>query len=495
MGVGFALLILAWAFTTPPYGAPDEAQHFVRAASISRGWFLGPKAPVKASTTAQAAWLAPNTRAELVDARLVPAGWICLPMSHPTKGKCLVSNYVGNYEPLSYFLPAAAVRFANHATRGVWFGRLASVFQCLVFLILAFALLWRGTAWSLLGLFAALTPSTLFMTSVINPDGLELAANLAFMAGLLRLSRPDGDVPAWVWPAIAVSGAVVVLAWHLGWIFVSVELALMAILLGRSQVGDLIRSRRRQAGVTALVLSVAMGLFLAWGLIGGLFHGHLKVSLLAPGSTAALTSLRTNIYGVVALFGQLDVALPADGYYWVWWIFMIVLFLAAVALGKPRERVVVVLAAVVALLFTLTLYAWVLRPTGFGLEPRYVMPLAALIPLLAGEFLYRARDRLPGIVPRYLPSVAVVLVACYELMAWWINARASAGEPTVVWFLRSPHWNPPRGWIPWVIAAIGGTLVLIGFAISEALVERRAWLGAASNDPLPPRLFGSPSRT
>ena len=41
---GYALLILAWVFSTPPFSGPDEWAHYLRAVGVSEGQVLG--APV-----------------------------------------------------------------------------------------------------------------------------------------------------------------------------------------------------------------------------------------------------------------------------------------------------------------------------------------------------------------------------------------------------------------------------------------------------------------
>lgn len=472
-GAGFVLLVTAWVFSSTPFHAPDEPSHELRAVSIADGTMLGPRVNVAASTPAQTAYIRQNARGETVDPRLIPPGWSCVTTATlRQRGRCLAPNYNGNYLPLPYLLPSLAVQFANHTGRALWLGRLASALQSLAFVILALALLWQESSWSMLGLLAALTPTTLFMTSVINPDGLELTANLALAAGLLRVSRAPSKSPAWVWTASAVSGAVVVLAWQLGWLFVAADVAVVAALLGWATLHELIREQRRRLVLAGLLLGGALALYLAWGLSTGLLHGSFGVSPWWASLRAGLRQLKTALYGAVGLFGTLDISLPSNGYYWVWWALILTLVAGAILLAPRRERALSLVVAILVLVFPVLFYAWVQRHSGFGLEPRYVLPLLALIPLLSGELVFRHGQRLPAAVKRLAPGALIALIACFQLFAWWVNARASAGEPHAVWFLTSPHWSPPGGWAPWTILAALGSLALLALAATQTLGAR-----------------------
>lgn len=43
--LGWVLLACAWVFGNPPFAAPDEADHFVRAVGIAEGHLVGVPAP------------------------------------------------------------------------------------------------------------------------------------------------------------------------------------------------------------------------------------------------------------------------------------------------------------------------------------------------------------------------------------------------------------------------------------------------------------------
>ena len=137
-------------------------------------------------------------------------------------------------------------------------------------------------------------------------------------------------------------------------------------------------------------------------------------------------------------------------------------------LAGRSERVIMLLATVVALAFPVLFFAWVYRYSGFGLQARYVLPMLTLIPLVGGELIFRARDRLPPMAASWLPGVALTVIAGFQLFAWWINARDSAGQTGGIWFLGHPRWSPPLGWWPWTASAVIGAVLLFAFAVYEA---------------------------
>ncbi len=468
VGAALALLLGAWVFSTPPFGGPDEAAHYLRAVNIANGKLLGPKVPYSAPTAEQTAWVQHDVRGVLVPAPLAPPGSSCVGgRPDVTAHGCVMATYTGDYPPLSYLLPALAISQASRSSTALWAARVASALPCLAFLVLAFALLWSGTAWSVLGLLAAITPMTLFIASVINPNGLELAASLAFSAGVLRISRAPTTTSVTVWGALVISGAVTVLAWQLGWLFVVGDAILFAALLGRGQLATLIRARRRRLRAVLALLLAAFALYLVYGLNTGVVHGAFGMTPIGGSLHQGLFQLHNALYGAVGVFGALVVGLPS-GTYWIWWLLVLALAAGGLVAGGQRERLVMLFVTALALAFPVLFYAWVFRHSGFGLQARYVMPVLALVPLLGGELIYRSYTRLTAPAARTLPSVAVIAIAGFQLFAWWINARDWASEPDALWFLSHPHWSPPLGWGPWTAMALIGAALLVGFAVGEA---------------------------
>jgi hypothetical protein len=459
---------------TQPFAAPDEASHYLRALTITNGHILGPKVPyppVAGVTPTQMAWADRDTRAVLVPARLSPPNVHCLDGKPDRTGSCLEATPNGNFPPLAYLLPAVALSASNQSSTGLWLTRVASALPSLALLVLALVLLWSGTGWSLVGLLAATTPMVLFSSSVLNSSGVEITACLAFAAAVLRITRRPSSVPGWVWVALAVTGAIAILSWPLGLVFVLGDLVLFAALLGRQGAAELISQSRRRVIVSGIVLVCAGVLSLIYSHFSGLGADKVGISPFWSSLHGGLDQLRWVLRDAVGTFGALTVSLPLTAYR-VWWLLVLALLVGALWLGALRDRLILIAVTVLALLFPVLFYAWFDRFTGFGVQGREVLPPLMLIPLVAGEIIYRRRSRLArSRSASWILTGVVALIAVFQAYAWWYNARAAAEAPGTLRFYAHAHWSPPLGWIPWIILAALGTLLLLSFGINEGLAR------------------------
>ena len=470
VGVGLTLLMAAWVAATQPFAAPDEVSHYLRSLGISHGTVVGPRAPYQAPylSPAQLAWGRRGSRGVTVPAAMAPPDVNCV-SGRPDMSSCVEATTVGNYHPLPYLLPAVGIGAASSVRTGLWLGRAGSALQSLAFILLAVALLWGGTAWSLTGLLAAITPMVLFVGSVLNPNGLEIAASLAFTAALFRVARAPGGAPGWVWAAAAVSGAATILSWQLGPVFALADLAVFAGLLGGGGARALTAGARRGPRLAALTLVLAAAVWLGYGIASGVGHSSIQLSPLLTNLHAGLDQLPRVLGDAIGTFGIESVPLPLAARA-IWWLLVLALLVAALRLGNRRERALVGATLVVALVFPVLFYAYVYRLTGFGLQGRYVLPLLALIPLVAGEVVYRQSPRLSSSrLGSAIPAAAIAAFAILSVYAWWYSARAAAGLSHGAGLFAHAAWSPPAGWLPWSLLAALGALALLGFAALAAL--------------------------
>lgn len=470
--IAFGLLLAAWVFSTPPLNAPDEQAHYYHAIGLSEGTLLGPKETAQASSPLVRAQLAHSSRGIELPGTLAPPKATCV-NGHPVplKGSCLVLDYNASYTPIPYVAPAIAVSFSSHFETAFWLARVGSALVWLGFLALAAALLWAGTAWSVLGLIVAITPMSLFVGSIVNEAGFPFAAQLAFAAGVWRITRSPRDSPVWVWLATAGSGAALAVSYQIGWLAMLATCLTAIALVRRSAFLALVSERRRELGLTVAVLLAATAVFFAYAIDAQLLYSTFSLHPFGTALREGVDTLRITMYGIVAMFQLLNVTLPGDGYYWTWWGLILALIVGALLLGDWRERGFMALVTVVALAFVVLFYAWVYRNTGFGLQARQVMPVLVLVPLLAGELVFRHRDRIPTVLWG-LPFGVITVCACFQVFAWGVNARTSAGEPNAFWFFRHPYWSPPGGWVPWGIAAALGAVTLVVFCVVDAFSTR-----------------------
>jgi len=473
--LGVVLLQAAWVVGTPGFGGPDEPSHYLRALSIVNGQVIGPKVPYsdRFLSSAQLAFANHDTTAVLVPARLAPFGVNCRTGQPNIRGSCIEADPNGNFPPLPYLLPAMVLSDAHTAVSAFWWMRVASMLPALAFLILAVALLWDGTGWSLLGLLASLSPMVLFVSSVLNPSGLQITACLAFAAAALRIARDPTSVLPWVWPVFAVSGAVAILAGPIGLEFALFDLVVFGLVLGPRGLREVrARTSPRTLALSAVTLVTAGVLALTYTRVAG-FSATI-------GFTPILSSLRQGVHQLppvlrdsVGTFGALNVPLPSAAR-WVWWILVLALLISAILLGDRRERWLVVAVAVLGLAFPVLFYAWIDRFTGFGLQGREVLPALMLIPLVAGEVVNRHSPRFahrPS--ARLILGVALGLAAAFQAFAWWYDAAKVTGAAGRIDFYNHADWPAPAGWRFWASVAAIGAVALLAFAAGEALNDAR----------------------
>ncbi len=462
------LLATAWIADTSPFQAPDEASHFVRAIGLENGHLLGqqiPYLPNPGLNPVQEAFIDHDTRAVSVPADLMPGNMLCIDGQLNRSG-CIVATPSGNFPPLGYVLPAATLGFFHSATSALWAARVASALQSLAFLLLAIALLWEGTGWSLLGLLAAISPMVLFCAAILNPSGIEIASCLAFAAAGLRIARDPRRISTRLWAAFAVAGAVAALTGPIDVIFVVADLVVFAGVLGVPRLRELARARtaRIATGVVAGALVLAYAYTRAAG-----FASNFGLAPFGKSLQHGLDQLPPVLGDAVGDFASQTVPLPGI-VHWFWWLLAAGVIALALWLGDRRERTVVAVVTVLGLAFPILFWAWVDRYSGFGLQGREVLPELMLIPLVAGEVVARHRARLQRRAGWSLALAGTLaVVGGVQLYAWWLSARAASGSSAVPGFWSHAAWSPLLGWAPWLVLAALGAIALVSFALGEAV--------------------------
>jgi hypothetical protein len=466
--VGFVLWGVAWLFSTPPFQAPDESAQYLRALTIADGALLGPREPLDQSGAemlllgdwhaVQERWIIHDRRGVVVPARLSPPGPLCLNDRPDLFGSCTEVTYTGDYYPLGYLLPAAAISAASHATTALWLGRAASLLLALAWLVVALALSGPALGWRPVGVLAACTPTVFFIGSVLNPSGLELTASLAFISGLSRLLRDGPDTRRWVWWALGLSGATTILAWQPGPLFVLADLAVFGALARPRGLRALRTTAAKPLTGTVLGLLGAIALFVLWGAISGSLHSDIGFTPLGSVLRQGWDQLGPTLREAVGGFGALTVKLPA-AMCWGWWAIVLGLLLGAFVVGTVRERIILLITLIGVLAFPVLLYAFVQRNTGFGMQGRYVLPLLALIPITSASILEQKATRTANLAPAILTAA----LAGFQLASWWINAHH--WKTTANPLHTGAHWTPPISWSLLLLIALLGTIAVATAAI------------------------------
>ncbi|MBD0330082.1 MAG: DUF2142 domain-containing protein [Thermoleophilia bacterium] len=464
---GWTLLLAAWTFGNPPFLAPDEGAHYLRAVAVGEGK-LG-------------ADLEPTVPARLWGAWRHPAGSTCNAGQSDVPATCVedvdrltadvkVATSAGAYPPLYYVLPGALLHLADDPFSALRLGRMGGALVGLVFLALAVALLVARDAprVSLLGLLVAVTPMVVFVQSSLNSSGLEIPAGIAFFAALLRLAR--GDPARWVWGAAFAAGAALALTRAPGMLWIGIDLVLFAALVGARGALRAVRAAPPWAVVPAAVVAVGIVASRLWE------HAHGNpITQQGPAAAGGLSEIRFWLWhGIqelprtfneqVGVFGWLDTIMPKV-FYPAWHAMVAGLVVVALITARRRERWVLAGAVVAVLGVTAVASATLVAATNQDVQGRHVLPLAVVVPLLAGELVYRNRARLALVDLGALFSWFAALAAVMHAVGWYANAyRQSVGTSGPRYFLPHAEWSPPLGWATWLVLAFAGAALLAASA-------------------------------
>ncbi|MBA2384708.1 MAG: DUF2142 domain-containing protein [Actinobacteria bacterium] len=486
----YALLTAAWVFSNPPYAAPDEWSHFVRAASIGHGQLIGdrvkgpvlgkPKPGSESGHAERQWWAAQNTRKVEVPPGRTPSWFacsadpvvpaLCLTEPQPRSEQATWDIPTGNYQPFPYLLPAVVTRIDASPNSLDRAGRALKALLAVALLALALAVLWtpneRGL--SALGLVVATTPMVLFLAGSLNPSGLEITGGIAFLACVLRLSRGEGSSAPAVWAGFAVSGVVLALSRGTAPLWVFLDLALFLALTGVRPAARLVR-RGSPYSVAALA---AVALAVLGNRVWEFLYGPDVIVDATPVGLAVRSGWRELpeiLKDHVGKFDYLEFGVTPVAYM-LWLALAAGLFTLAQLVGSRRERLVLWATLGVALVVPVLLVAVIMRHTGYGLQGRYVMAFSVAVPLLAGEIVTRRRAMLTSLHAARLLLPFAAAAGVVHVHALYVNARRFAvGVDGPEWFISSAVWNPPGGWLPWLALAV----VAVGLMTLAPVLDSR----------------------
>lgn len=464
LAAGWSLLMAAWLVGNPPFASPDEGSHYLRAIEVGRGHLITDRAPERALGGNEKA-LAFNRQLTYeveVPAGLEPLPFGCYILEERAPAACIdgfdprdevveTVTPVGNYQPLPYLLPGVALRLGNEPAHALRWGRVPGAIVSLALLALAVALLWQpGSPLALAGPLVAVTPMALFCGASLTGSGTEIAAGIATIAAILRVTRDD-PAPRWAWVAGGAAGALLALTRSLGPLWLLLALALFAALGG----GRRWRRAKRPGLAAAGLLVYALLFNRAWEAAHGA-EPPIGFRNLRGVLGDAVDEMWRASSELIGKFGYLEFVLPWPLYV-AWFGMGFALIALALGAGTRRERLVLAGATAAALAIPMLLWIAAIRHTGVGLQGRYVLPVLVAVPLLGGEVLHRRRDRLPSGVARAVPLAAALVAGAGHLVAWYWNARRSAvGTDGPLLFLGDAEWSPPIGWGPWLALALVG---------------------------------------
>jgi hypothetical protein len=453
-----------WLVATPPFGSPDEPAHAMRAASAAQGQLVGDERP-DLDGTGRVVVDVPATLANdpgcFAFKDTQPAS--CQRVS-PDTSVVPVVIYVGRYPPLPYLVAGLAAR---PFPPGAWLYvmRLANVLACAALVASAVTSLGRLRDRRLAGLGAALTvtPSALFLFSVMNPSGPEIAAAIGtWITGYALVTRPagtPGTAPSRrLVVRLAVAASVLALTRSLGPLWLALILVSLALLSDRERIAALVR--RREVRVAGGAVGAFVIVQLAW-IVGADALEYYNPEAARPGTFAGFAEQSLGTFWehgpeqMVGNFGWLDTPAPRGVH--VLWLVLVGMLVVA-GLSSVRRTGALVLAALAVLTVAIpTVADGVQMAKGFDWQGRYTLPITMGLPLVGALETGRRRAR-PLLEGRRVFAVLAVLLATAQLACYWrAMQRNAVGAGGRVLFWIDPSWTP-RGIPP--------LLLLVAFALA-----------------------------
>lgn len=463
----------AWSFASPLGSAPDEPAHLDRAASLVRGELLGK--PIPHATEAQKSTVTvevPQVFASLANdvgcfqfKPAVPAG--CQgPLSTSTKDVA-TRTYVGRYPPFYYFLVGLPTLVLVSA-KGIYGARLVSGALSAAMLALAVTSLRRCRGAPLLaaGLALAATPMVLYLGSIINPTGLEIASAIsAWTAAMALASEPSEEVNASAVAVLGVSIIAVMLTRVLSPLW-TVFIAATFIAIGpATSVPALFRRSRVRAWFAACVVAGLVAV--TWDLAADAFATEPGTPLPA-GTTGphivvlAVERLDLLVTSSIGQFGWLSTPSPY-GIIVAWLGALGTVVLVAVCLARRRGAATLLGNLLAWLVVPVALAVAEARKDGILGQGRDYMGLAVGIPIVAAVVAgQRFVDRRTTL--RLATVIVTVLAACQVGDFYAALRRNTVGinGPIDAFASVANVWHPP---VPAPVLVIVFTAAMVAFAL------------------------------
>jgi hypothetical protein len=464
-----------WSLATPEFAAPDEPAQVVKAVAAVRGNLIGTPVPALGKAYTQVHIPATFNNAYVIPKCFAfysakPAG--CGPRLHVQSGTATMQTYVGRYPPL-YYLVAGLPSWLHRAGADLYLMRLCSAAGTALLLVCAFISAARSGRARLLipGVALAVTPTVLFLGSVVNPSGWEIsAAACVWASGLVYFGEPERR-DRWLLIRLVFSAAVLVQLRGLSPVLLAVIAVFLAFVAGWRQLREL--ARRRDVRIGAAIIA-AFGIFAVIWIVAAdslsVTKGAFQVSPTASNWAVFKTSFRGGLdqfHQMVGLFGWNDTTAPNFANY-IWLVLVAALVLAGLVQREWRKSVLLVCLCIVVIAFPAALTYTQARSLGYVGQARYVMPLVVGVPILAG---YLAPQRPRFLRPAMLVGgLALTVAQCATFVHVLHRYRTGLGTPL---FSTNGKFTPP----------ISTIAVLLIFGVAAVCFWLWWWaLAAAAED-------------
>jgi hypothetical protein len=459
--LAFFALSAAWALASPLTSVPDEPWHMVKAAATVRGQLHG--TPITVIThngpvtnrVPMTGYRLPTAYSGLttlhecyfLNANL-PASCATTPGAQP--GVALAGTTAGANNPL-YYIAVGWPSLLSDGPLGMYGMRLvsAALSSALLASAVVTASQWsRRRRYPMAAVLAAATPMVLFLNGAVNPNSLEASSAILLWASILSLlTDPRPELVPRLLTRAGVATMALVSVRQLGpaWALVIIVCAALA-----GQRGALREVLRRPAVWlwTAVVGVVGLG-SIAW---------TAKFNVLGTGGTAAtfpnltfpvaaehtLGQSVAYLRQMVGYFGWLDVRTPyhlAE----LWFVPVLALLVAAGVAGKRRDVAALVVLAGSVIAIPVLAQGRQAQTLGYIWQGRYLLAVAAGLPLLAAAILAKREPRqewLKSAVTRLPVTVTASTLVLGFLMFYTTLRRYTVGVHGPLLLVHTA-WTPP----------------------------------------------------
>lgn len=373
---------------------------------------------------------------------------------------------MGRYTPAMYVV--SGVGSLIGATNAAWYlARFVSALAAGMLIALTVTVLMRRRL-SLLPLVAALPPAVLFLSSVVNPSGLEIIGAIAVwvaLPGVLKGDRRDRFEVA----CLTLGAVVLILSRPLGMVYFAVIVAVCVIADGSLRRALQAVSRHRVVAAVQLATLVASTwwyLFVYDSSVDAARAAYLAPDVpLAEQIAHALGDVYRVLLEAVGDLGSLEVPVPRlvfiASIVSVVWLIGVSWSQSVDARALRHLRTATVCLLVVSVLLVIATdinYYRILR--GYGVQGRHLTPWLVGIPLLAARHVRLSRSTVSTLLGVWV--LGQILAGFTALRRYSVGL---IGDNFFAMF-SDPVWVPPLGVVP--------TLALLGVVLiaAAALIHR-----------------------
>lgn len=470
----------AWSLATPLLAGPDEPSHIITAAADVRGHFAKAHEPGQAEAMQQvhlpAMYSHLQSESLCLELSFGPAD-CSLPQQQcreltQTSQSCglpvrsggpaaTATTYTGRYPPFYFLLVGIPTLFGASPTV-LYLMRLLGVLLGTLLIALGFFSVARWSSKPLLiaGTSLALTPASLYLIAVINPNGLEVASAVClWTAGAVLLCERRSAIPSGLLAIVGVSAITLLVSRPVSPLWTVMILAILLLMADRGTLRMLWQGRvvRYWMGAIGLVTVVAA----AWIFI---MNATLVLPAISrpPLGTPWLTIARTTagqwsvlLQQMIGVMGWDNASAPLATFL-LWYAgvgFVAVLAFSAASRTAWRKQVALGLTIGLTALVPVVYSVATARSVGYLISGRYTLALAVGITIVAATIVDRGSLDVVRLV-----RVLTAMVAVGQFSAFcWVLRRYTVGASGSL----NPLKSVPGGWRP----PVPVVLLIVFFAI------------------------------